>query len=741
MKNTAARMVVSGRSLVKVILCNTAVAVVLLALSILALWTEDCSAMRLTRDTEIQFCPSRPVLFQGGTTVTLDAENHVLSGVLARDTSLPYCSSASAVFKAGTKVSFASSPSEARCQVMRGTLAQDTSLAYSANPPILFKAGTEVIFRTTPQSLRCLVRKGTLARDTGLHVVGRVGDLTKIKAGTTVTFNTKGLAKPEGSGIDETPNATPIAAVAAAKNCRWESREYYLKGASGQDGGYFPLRQSPFRPGTYFVFVGPAGKDGMAVPPKRIKSFGSKQLKGGTNYTASMADRGETLRWRSDDPEVMRHSKPPRNEAVVLARNEADPAEWYALCLVPAGGVVPGVTDDERSSPHGTPLTVSVSPSQHTMKTGEQVITSAKVAGGVPPYRYQWFNNDKLSKVTKNSVRWTLRQGGSHAIKVVITDSQGKTAQAQAAVEVRTITEPPAKTPPTRTPPPVATPKEPTPQDKQAAFLNCLCRRCSTVNGYYNTGDSCSGARPCACWGPSGACWGDPIPSRPEWIRECYSSAYGVKNPGDKDLRDAAGVVKRENEKYASPKKPPAATPQTPPPPAPPKPPVTQPKPPQQQGGWHMEGGPKIEKNAGDMVNTQAYFGKTLSISDGSAGGSTSWHDVVYGKGGVAIEKCKGTYTGKVSWTKPPAYMKPGDKLTFQASSKTSANNTCGYRNIGSGVLVRGVNLYIDATDASPKPPVTYTVPKGSPGSKLVIEVFPRAAGLGGKVIYTYVYR
>lgn len=153
-----------------------------------------------------------------------------------------------------------------------------------------------------------------------------------------------------------------------------------------------------------------------------------------------------------------------------------------------------------------------------------------------------------------------------------------------------------------------------------------------------------------------------------------------------------------------------------------------------QGGGWYMEGAPRIEKNAADLVNTGAYFNRSMNLADGSATGSMSWAD-------TTGDKCKGTYTGNVSWTKPPTYMKPGSSLTFKATSKTSANNTCGYKNIGSGIFLKGVGLYIDVTDASPKPPVTFTVPKGSPGSKLVIEAFAKTANIGGKVTYTYVYK
>lgn len=238
---------------------------------------------------------------------------------------------------------------------------------------------------------------------------------------------------------------TPTAAD-AAKNCRWDTMDYFHRAFAGQPSRLFPLRSSPFSPGSYYVFVGPAGKDGRKLPPRKIMRFGPKELKGGHNYAAVMADRGETLRWGDNSAELLQYSKPPKNEAVVLARNEADPAEWYAICLLPGGGAAaPAPPDDRRH-----PLHVTVSPPEHTMRSGQEVRTTARVSGGVPPYTYQWFNNDAPSKVAKSSIRWTLRKGGSHILRVVVTDSRGKTASAQSVVAVHAET--PKATPSPTTP-------------------------------------------------------------------------------------------------------------------------------------------------------------------------------------------------------------------------------------------------------------------------------------------------
>jgi hypothetical protein len=109
------------------------------------------TAKDLKRDTEFQYCPSQLVLIKGGTSATL-RNNQLVSGVLARETGL------------SIKPSFI----------------------------VLFKAGTRVTFRGPPL---CRVRQGTLAKDTGLpHTGPHSTTLAPYKAGTTVTFNTKGQA-------------------------------------------------------------------------------------------------------------------------------------------------------------------------------------------------------------------------------------------------------------------------------------------------------------------------------------------------------------------------------------------------------------------------------------------------------------------------------------------------------------------------------------------------------------------
>ncbi|MCX6006231.1 MAG: FecR family protein [Chloroflexi bacterium] len=150
--------------------------------------------------------------------------------------------------------------------------------------------------------------------------------------------------------------------------------------------------------------------------------------------------------------------------------------------------------------------------------------------------------------------------------------------------------------------------------------------------------------------------------------------------------------------------------------------------------GWYLDGAPVIKK--GDMTDTAAYFGKKLSLSDGSATGSMSWKE-------TSLYKCSGTYTGTVTWTPLPSFMQPGSKVNFTESAKTTAQNTCGDRSIGSWgtVNVGGINI-VEAADTQAAPATgTYTVRTGSPGAKLVVNVHVQAANLGGDVTYNYTYK
>ena len=104
------------------------------------------------------------------------------------------------------------------------------------------------------------------------------------------------------------------------------------------------------------------------------------------------------LTWQNDTP-----------ESVWLIVNPLPPG-----CSQPAGG-----------------LAVSISPAQQTVDSGGSITLTASVAGGTPPYRYQWFNGNNQSPVTKESVTWTnLRNPGPRTFRLSLLSSppQGRPA-------------------------------------------------------------------------------------------------------------------------------------------------------------------------------------------------------------------------------------------------------------------------------------------------------------------------
>jgi uncharacterized Zn-binding protein involved in type VI secretion len=155
-----------------------------------------------------------------------------------------------------------------------------------------------------------------------------------------------------------------------------------------------------------------------------------------------------------------------------------------------------------------------------------------------------------------------------------------------------------------------------------------------------------------------------------------------------------------------------------------------------QGGGWYMDGAPVFQKNAYPKADC-SYFGFNLSVSDGSATGSQSWKDC-----STTTSKCGGTYTGTVTWTPPPSFMKPGSTVNFTVSQKTSAQNTCGDRGIGSwGALKVDGSTVVPGDSRVPTGSGTYTVRTGSAGAKMSIQVSLSVANLVGSATYNYIYR
>jgi hypothetical protein len=133
--------------------------------------------------------------------------------------------------------------------------------------------------------------------------------------------------------------------------CSWDSFTPDQRAFVGQPGGVFPLRNSSFEAGNYLVLVGPAGDNGLDIPPATWNSFGPYELKGGHKYKATIeSPRGESLRFEEDPADLLSYSDPSPGYASVYARNGCPGDIWYAICLQPINTIVnTSVMSDEGS--------------------------------------------------------------------------------------------------------------------------------------------------------------------------------------------------------------------------------------------------------------------------------------------------------------------------------------------------------------------------------------------------------
>lgn len=86
-----------------------------------------------------------------------------------------------------------------------------------------------------------------------------------------------------------------------------------------------------------------------------------------------------------------------------------------------------------------------------------------------------------------------------------------------------------------------------TAKPKEDDLLNCLCVACGgTLGGYHSKLGDCAGG--CTCWGPLSG-WCTPIPTDAKHARNCYGSAYGVKDPSEADVQQVLAKARAENTK------------------------------------------------------------------------------------------------------------------------------------------------------------------------------------------------
>ncbi len=81
-------------------------------------------------------------------------------------------------------------------------------------------------------------------------------------------------------------------------------------------------------------------------------------------------------------------------------------------------------------------LRISVKVAPQPVHAGEQPIISAIVSGGSPPYKHDWYDGARKSSVVTPNVNWAGAGSSTHTYRVVVTDSAGQTAEAQAIVAI-----------------------------------------------------------------------------------------------------------------------------------------------------------------------------------------------------------------------------------------------------------------------------------------------------------------
>jgi hypothetical protein len=75
------------------------------------------------------------------------------------------------------------------------------------------------------------------------------------------------------------------------------------------------------------------------------------------------------------------------------------------------------------------PLTVRVDPASDQIAAGGEMLTTAHADGGTPPYRFEWFVFNERTGTVNQAKIWQWNQAGRYLVRVVATDSAGRTAE------------------------------------------------------------------------------------------------------------------------------------------------------------------------------------------------------------------------------------------------------------------------------------------------------------------------
>jgi len=167
-----------------------------------------------------------------------------------------------------------------------------------------------------------------IIRELAAMALGEIGDPRAINPLIDALKDEESLVR--------TAAAEALDMMVGVAECQWDSYTPDQTAFVGQPGDVFPLRNSPFKAGSYIVLVGPAGEDGLDLPPATWNAFGPYELKGGHKYKAMIeSPLGESLRFEEDLADLLSYSDPSPESASVYARNNCPGDVWYAICLRP----------------------------------------------------------------------------------------------------------------------------------------------------------------------------------------------------------------------------------------------------------------------------------------------------------------------------------------------------------------------------------------------------------------------
>lgn len=134
----------------------------------------------------------------------------------------------------------------------------------------------------------------------------------------------------------------------------WDSYNPTPAAFADQPGGMFPLKPGDFAQGTYNILVGPAGTNGLTLPPPIWSTFGPYNFRGGHKYSVEIVcgyDPNPNIVFREDPAWLLNYAIPPAGMFRVYVRNKCNIGDtWYAVELQGTGGAggLSGSTSDQE---------------------------------------------------------------------------------------------------------------------------------------------------------------------------------------------------------------------------------------------------------------------------------------------------------------------------------------------------------------------------------------------------------